>query len=325
MVSNDFTQVISDGIGAHILNNGRAELVSVFTYYSHIGYLAETGGRVRATNGNNSYGDFGSVATGVDPDETPVTAVVDNRTQYNATIGQVNTDNVQLLQLNILTQVMITLRQHLIYLVQDANEVLVANEFRDGGFNYAYVDQNADPDVALGGSGYILASNVAQSGSTTGIFLSATDGSLSSAYPGMKVYIIGAAGIGQYAIINTYNAGTKEATVTRESDGVAGWDHVVPGTAIVAPNSSSTYQIEPRVTITAPTNSSGNIAMPTSSTWYEAEWIQTAAQYTGVATTGGTGSGATFDVTRNGSKYYLTANAAGTVLYTLRSAYNSRD
>ena len=85
MVSNDFTQVISDGIGAHILNNGRAELVSVFTYYSHIGYLAETGGRIRATNGNNSYGDFGSIATGVDPDETPVTAVVDNRTQYNAT------------------------------------------------------------------------------------------------------------------------------------------------------------------------------------------------------------------------------------------------
>ena len=32
--------------------------------------------------------------------------------------------------------------------------------------------------------------------------------------------------------------------------------------------------------------------------------IRTAAQYTGVATTGGTGSGATFDVTRNGSKYY---------------------
>ena len=58
MVSNDFTQVISDGIGAHILNNGRAELVSVFTYYSHIGYLAETGGRIRATNGNNSYGDI---------------------------------------------------------------------------------------------------------------------------------------------------------------------------------------------------------------------------------------------------------------------------
>ena len=82
IVSNDFTQVISDGIGAWLLNNGRAELVSVFTYYSHIGYLCETGGRARATNGNNSYGTYGSVAEGVDPDETPVTAVVDNSTQY---------------------------------------------------------------------------------------------------------------------------------------------------------------------------------------------------------------------------------------------------
>ena len=85
IVSNDFTQVISDGIGAHILNNGRAELVSVFTYYAHIGYLAESGGRIRATNGNNSYGTFGSVAEGVDPDETAVTAIVDNKFQYNAT------------------------------------------------------------------------------------------------------------------------------------------------------------------------------------------------------------------------------------------------
>ena len=42
-----------------ILNNGRAELVSVFTYYAHMGYLAENGGAIRATNGNNSYGNFG--------------------------------------------------------------------------------------------------------------------------------------------------------------------------------------------------------------------------------------------------------------------------
>ena len=67
--------------------------------------------------------------------------------------------------------------------------------------NYVLVDQNADATIALGGKGYIVASNVAQTGSTTGIFLSATDGSLSSAYPGMKVYIIGGAGIGQFAII----------------------------------------------------------------------------------------------------------------------------
>jgi len=312
MVSNDFTQVISDGIGAHILNNGRAELVSVFTYYSHIGYLAETGGRVRATNGNNSYGDFGSVATGVDLDETPVTAIVDNATQYNATISQVNVDNSQLLNFEYTHAGNDYTEATLNIFGPGSNEVVVANEFRDGAFNYAYVDQDADPDVPLGGSGYVIASNVAQSGSATGIFLSATDGSLSSAYPGMKIYIIGAAGIGQYGIINTYDAGTKEVTVLRESDGVAGWDHVVPGTPIVAPNSSSTYQIEPRITITAPTNSNSSITMPASTTWYDVEWIQTAAQYVGVTTTGGTGSGATFDVTRNGSKYYLTINAAGT-------------
>jgi hypothetical protein len=311
-VSNDFTQVISDGIGAHILNNGRAELVSVFTYYSHIGYLAETGGRVRATNGNNSYGDFGSIATGVDPDETPVTAVVDNRTQYNATVSQINTDNVGLLNVEFTHAGNDYTEAKFNIFGPGADEILLADEFRDGAFNYAYIDQNADATIPQGGSGYVLASNVAQSGSTTGIYLSATDGALSSAYIGMKVYIIGAAGIGQYAIIATYNAGTKEATVTRESDGVAGWDHVVPGTAIVAPNSSSTYQIEPRVIISAPTNSVGNITMPASTTWYNAEYIRTAAQYTGVATTGGTGSGATFDVTRNGSKYYLTTNAAGT-------------
>jgi len=312
MVSNDFTQVISDGIGAHILNNGRAELVSVFTYYSHIGYLAETGGRVRATNGNNSYGDFGSVATGVDPDETPVTAIVDNRTQYNATISKVNTDNAQLLTVEYTHAGNDYTEANLSIFGPGSNEVVVVDEFRDGGFNYAYVDQDANPDIALGGSGYVISSNVAQSGSLTGIFLSATDGSLSSAYPGMKIYIIGAAGIGQYAIINTYNAGTKEATVIRESDGVAGWDHIVPGTPIVAPNSSSTYQIEPRVTITAPTNSSGNITMPTSTTWYDVEWIQTAALQPGRSPSGGDGSGAQFDVTRNGSKYYVSVDVAGT-------------
>jgi hypothetical protein len=310
-VSNDFTQVISDGIGAHILNNGRAELVSVFTYYSHVGYLAESGGRIRATNGNNSYGTFGSVAEGVDPDETPVTAIVDNRLQYNATISEVNVDNDQLLTMefghagNDYTEATFEI------FGPGSDEVVVADEFRDDGVNYVFVDQDADPTVPIGGSGYKLESNVAQSGSLTGIFLSATDGSLSTAYPGMKIYIIGAAGIGQYAIINTYNAGTKEVTVVRESDGVAGWDHVVPGTTIVAPNSSSTYQIEPRVTFGAPTNTDSSITLPTSTNWHDVKYIETSEQYTNVATTGGDGTGATFDVTRNGEKYYLTVNSAG--------------
>jgi hypothetical protein len=312
-VSNDFTQVISDGIGAHILNNGRAELVSVFTYYSHVGYLAETGGRIRATNGNNSYGTYGSVATGVDPDETPVTAIVDNRTQYSATINEVNVDNSQILSLEFTHAGNDYTEATLNIFGPGSNEELIVDEFRDGALNYVYIDQDADPDVPQGGSGYLLVSNVAQSGSTTGIFLAATDGNLSTAYPGMKIYILGGAGVGQYAIVDTYNAGTKEATVIRESDGVAGWDHIVPGTPIVAPNSSSTYQIEPRITISTPTNSNTSITLPTSTTWYDVKWLDTSAQYTGVSgTTSGVGVGATFDVTRNSTKYYLDLNNAGT-------------
>ena len=51
IVANDFTQVLSDGIGVWCTNLGKTELVSVFTYYNHIGYLAENGGKIRGTNG----------------------------------------------------------------------------------------------------------------------------------------------------------------------------------------------------------------------------------------------------------------------------------
>ena len=98
IVANDFTQIISDGIGAWVTNLGRSELVSVFAYYNHIGYLAETGGKIRATNGNNSYGAFGSVAEGVDPTEVPVTGKVDNRST-DALVENVFTDGDQILAL----------------------------------------------------------------------------------------------------------------------------------------------------------------------------------------------------------------------------------
>ena len=42
----------------------------------------------------------------------------------------------------------------------------------------------------------------------------------------------------------TYNSGSKVATVVRVSDGVAGWDHFIPGTTIVASTVLTTYRIE---------------------------------------------------------------------------------
>ena len=311
IVSNDFTQVISDGIGAWLLNNGRAELVSVFTYYSHIGYLCETGGRARATNGNNSYGTYGSVAEGVDPDETAVTAVVDNISQYNATIGNVftNTDELQRMEFdhagNDYTEAVFD-----IFGAGD-DEELVADEFRDNAIARVPVGEVTDGDA--GGSGYTVAGNTAQAGSLTGITLAATDGSLSSAYIGMVVYVTGGAGVGNYGFIQTYNSGSKAATVN-DRYGNAGWSHVVPGTTIVAPNSSSTYQVEPAVTFTAPTASvqTGTTALG-SVTVNNIGYVETAGTYTNVASeSNADGSGATFDVTRNGSKYYVSINATGT-------------
>jgi len=72
MVANDWTQINSDGIGIHVKSDARVELVSVFTYYCNIGYLAESGGKIRALVGNNSYGEYGAVARGYSQSETPL-------------------------------------------------------------------------------------------------------------------------------------------------------------------------------------------------------------------------------------------------------------
>jgi len=80
MVCNDFTQVLSDGIGIWCTGgDALVECVSVFCYYNYAGYFAEDGGRIRATNGNSSYGKYGVVAEGFDTDEVPATGNINNR------------------------------------------------------------------------------------------------------------------------------------------------------------------------------------------------------------------------------------------------------
>jgi len=73
IVANDWTQINSDGIGFVVKNDGRSELVSCFTYYCQIGYLCESGGKIRSVGGNNSYGEFGAVARGFSQNEVPLT------------------------------------------------------------------------------------------------------------------------------------------------------------------------------------------------------------------------------------------------------------
>lgn len=80
IVCNDYTQILSDGIGVWCTGPGSlTECVSVFGYYNYAGYFAEDGGRIRATNGNSSYGTYGVVAEGFDDTEIPIAGEIDNR------------------------------------------------------------------------------------------------------------------------------------------------------------------------------------------------------------------------------------------------------
>jgi len=90
IVANDWTQINSDGIGIHVLNDARSELVSCFTYYCDIGYLAESGAKIRAVVGNNSYGEFGAVARGFSQAETPLTGNIRLTTATVASIQQIS-------------------------------------------------------------------------------------------------------------------------------------------------------------------------------------------------------------------------------------------
>lgn len=320
IVSNDFTQVISDGIGAWITNNGRAELVSVFTYYAHIGYLAENGGRIRGTNGNNSYGDFGSVAEGFDSTETPNTAVVDNRA-YTATVGGVYTDNSNEIY-RFEFENCGTDYTEVVWLINGSGINAAAsqeNEFRDDGVFQVHLLDNIDDssnapeaDGNFGGFGYVSNANTAQGGTSTQITIAATDSEISTAYVGMKIYLTGGSGVGQFGIINTYNSGTKVATVIKETTGAAGWDHVVPGTTISSPDASTTYVIEPRVSFTSPSYSSTARTLATSQTYNDVIFSPLFKTYINVAATGGTGSGARFNVMRKGTKYFVYVYQGGT-------------
>ena len=256
IVANDFTQVISDGIGAWVTNLGRAELVSVFSYYAHIGYLAENGGKIRATNGNSSYGTFGTVAEGIDSTEVPVTANVTNQS-FDAVVDNVYTDGDDILVFEYLNAgVNYTAGGTSFALSGEGFGASIdAAQTADGAvFEVRLLDTDLDGDSTAdtGGDGYLTVENVAQTGDTTTITLSNTDFSTSGQYTGMSVFITSGLGAGQYGYIQSYNSGTKVAQIYKHSDDTAGWDHV-SGAAIEASLDDTTnYKVEPRVTFSAP-------------------------------------------------------------------------
>lgn len=254
IVANDFTQVLDDGIGAWITNEGLSELVSVFTYFNYIGYLAENGGKIRGTNGNCSYGTFGAVAEGVNFNETPIEAEVDNRTT-EAEIGIVHNNGSEIIAVAYshagqdYTNATITVAG------SGANASLTMSDFRSGAVSNVRIEPPGDSSIP-GGLNYTLVTGEAQSGDATTITLDAGDLQTNNAlYEGQFIFITGGQGVGQYGVIDTYDVNTKVATIVKHSDGSAGWDRISNNYAIETElNLTTRYSIEPRLVFDAPTS-----------------------------------------------------------------------
>ena len=253
VVANDFTQVLSDGIGYWAANGGRSELVSVFTYFCHIGYLAEDGGTVRATNGNNSYGTYGSVSEGFSATETPITAKVDNRT-LEAQIEIAVTDGNQLIGLGYSHAGQSYTNATGAILGTGNGATITYEEFRQDAVSQIRLIDPADSSTP-GGLNYQYLLNNAQSGNSTSVTIAASDETGTSAkYVGMRMYLDSGKGVGQYGYITAYDPTTKIAMISRESDGALGFDHIYPGQPIEAVLDGTTrYKIEPSVVVADPT------------------------------------------------------------------------
>ena len=300
IVSNDFTQVISDGIGAHILNDGRAELVSVFTYYSHIGYLAESGGTIRATNGNNSYGNFGSVALGINASETPKQANVDNRNNEAqvafAFAGEI-TDKILAYEYRHCGEQYTTANSTA---VGSGNFVATTfDDIRDDALFEARLIE-ADDSSNIGGARYTNVGNNAQAGNTTQITLASNDSASAADYLGQRIVLVSGVGTGQYGYIQSYDNSTKVAQIYSEKTGQPGWDHIIPGTPIESGLVSNTqYRIEPRVTVSSPGFQVNSRTMPNTEispqNWSDVAWGGTREEFPNIILNAG--SGTTIDIT----------------------------
>jgi hypothetical protein len=214
IVSNDFTQVLSDGIGLWVNADGKTEAVSVFTYYNYIGYLAENGGKIRATNGNNSYGTFGCIADGSDLAETPITAFVDNK-YYQAQLSSTLIHNGSVMKLFFSNAGLEYTNVDFTVTGSGVGATLTGDEFRSQGVYEARIVDRGD-STALGGLGYLFNTNNAQQGDIEVIRLAASDSFTAADYEGMRVFIQRGTGTGQYGYVATFDNISKDITIGDE-------------------------------------------------------------------------------------------------------------
>jgi hypothetical protein len=209
IVCNDFTNILSDGIAIWCTNLALVEAVSVFSYYGYAGYLSELGGKIRATNGNSSYGTYGCVAEAGNPSEVAITGTVNTRATQ-ASVSNVLLGGGQVLWLEYSN-------------AGQTYSSAVTTVYSSTGIGATVASQNIFTDaiteirIISGGSGHASAVNNAQTGDSTTLTLSAADIANTSSYNGMRVVLTDGTGAGQYGFVAFNNGGTKVTNILKES------------------------------------------------------------------------------------------------------------
>jgi hypothetical protein len=127
-------------------------------------------------------------------------------------------------------------------------------ETRNGAIDRIILDLPPnDASTNIGGRGYKFASNNAQGGDTDQITLAASEARTAAQMNGLRVYLKGGTGSGQYGYIWNYNPASKVAMIYRESDQQPGWDNIVPGkVSATVLDATTEYEFEPRVSFSDP-------------------------------------------------------------------------
>lgn len=95
MIFHGYTVITDNGVGYWVKDEGKAEIVSCFTYYAYFGYIGTGGGFIRALNGNNSYGTWGAVSQGFGTSEVPITgALVGQQLNFVYQGGTINAGDI---------------------------------------------------------------------------------------------------------------------------------------------------------------------------------------------------------------------------------------
>lgn len=209
MTLNDFTNILSDGLAIWCTNLGLVEAVSVFSYYGYAGYLSELGGKIRATNGNSSYGTYGCLAEGGNPAEVAITGSV-NTHATPASVSNVLIGGGSILWLEYANAGQT-------YTAASYNVVSSTGVSANVGTASLFNNAITEVRIVSGGNGYLSAVNNAQTGTSTVLTLSAADAANTAAYNGERIVLTDGTGAGQYGFVGYYNGGTKNAIICKES------------------------------------------------------------------------------------------------------------